>query len=241
MSERFFQDPPRLANTYRADPALRDALARLLPPDAHATLEPEWLALGEAAAGPLAELARQAEASPPRHLPFDAWGRRTDEVVVSSAWKQLQDEAARWGLTAVPYERERGPWARLHQAALFMLYGPSSAIFTCYLAMTDGAARTLLEHGDPALVERAVPHLTSRDPARLWTSGQWMTERTGGSDVSGTQTVAALRDGTWRLTGDKWFTSAITSEVALTLARPRRACRSSTWSSATPTARATAS
>jgi alkylation response protein AidB-like acyl-CoA dehydrogenase len=219
MPEGFFQDAPRLANTYAADVVLRDALARLLPADVHASLEPGWQALGEAAAGPLEELARQAEASPPRHVPFDAWGRRVDDVVVDPAWRRLQDEAARFGLAAAAYDRTLGPWGRLHQLALLMLYGPSSAVFTCHLAMTDGAARTLIEHGGPALAERAVPHLTSRDPAELWTSGQWMTERSGGSDVSGTRTVAREREGVWRLTGDKWFTSAITSEMALTLAR----------------------
>ena len=219
MSESFFQDPPRLTNTYAADPVLGDALARLLPTELHAALEPHWRALGEAACGPLLALAGQAEDSPPRHVPFDPWGRRVDDIVVSPAWTQLQDEAARWGLAAAPYDRTLGPWARLHQAALLMLYGPSSAVFTCHLAMTDGAARTLLDHGGPALVARAVPHLTSLDPAQLWTSGQWMTERSGGSDVSGTRTVARRVDGAWRLTGDKWFTSAITSEVALTLAR----------------------
>ena len=86
--------------------------------------------------------------------------------------------------------------------------------------MTDGAARTLLEHADPALAQRIVPHLTSRDPDQLWTSGQWMTERSGGSDVSGTATIARPDGGAWRLWGTKWFTSAVTSEVALTLARP---------------------
>src|SRR5688500_18004509 len=54
----------------------------------------------------------------------------------------------------------------------------------------------------------------------MWTSGQWMTERTGGSDVGASETVARQVDGTWRLWGTKWFTSATTSEMALTLARP---------------------
>jgi acyl-CoA dehydrogenase len=216
----FVQDAPRLTNTFEADPALRDAVERLLPPDVHGRLLPAWRGLGEAAAGPLAKLARQAESHPPRHVPYDAWGRRVDAIEVSPAWPALHRAAAQWGLTAIPYERELGPFARIHQFALLALYGPSSAIYTCHLAMTDGAARTLLEHASPALAQRVVPHLTSRDPDQLWTSGQWMTERSGGSDVSGTATVAR-RDGesAWRLWGTKWFTSAITSEVALTLAR----------------------
>ena len=47
-----------------------------------------------------------------------------------------------------------------------------------------------------------------------------MTERTGGSDVGLTETCARQEQGQWRLYGSKWFTSAITSEMALTLARP---------------------
>src|SRR5688500_19064347 len=74
---------------------------------------------------------------------------------------------------------------------------------------------------NPQLIERAVGRLTSRDPAHAWTSGQWMTESTGGSDVGASLTRAVRDDaGQWRLYGKKWFTSAITSQMALTLARP---------------------
>jgi putative acyl-CoA dehydrogenase len=217
--DSFFQEAPRLTNTFEADPALAELLERLVPGDAHAHLAPQWRALGEQAAGPLLELARQAEAEPPRHVPYDAWGRRVDRIALSPAWTRLQEEAARWGLFAVPYERGLGELARLHQGALLALYAPSSAIASCPLAMTDGAARTLLEH-DPELAGRVVPRLTARDPAALWTCGQWMTERTGGSDVGGTLTAArAAEDGAFSLHGSKWFTSAATSDAALTLAR----------------------
>src|SRR5690606_19840122 len=71
--------------------------------------------------------------------------------------------------------------------------------------------------------------LTSRDPATAWTSGQWMTERTGGSDVGLSETEARRVEGgaygmpdAYRLYGTKWFTSAATSEMALTLGRPER-------------------
>jgi alkylation response protein AidB-like acyl-CoA dehydrogenase len=87
--------------------------------------------------------------------------------------------------------------------------------------MTDGAARCLLAMGDQALIDRTLPHLTSRDPAVFWTSGQWMTETTGGSDVGRSETRAVPDgEGGWRLYGRKWFTSAVTSQMALTLARP---------------------
>ena len=50
--------------------------------------------------------------------------------------------------------------------------------------MTDGAARVLELNQDPVL-GGPYTNLTSRDPQSFWTSGQWMTERAGGSDVSG--------------------------------------------------------
>jgi alkylation response protein AidB-like acyl-CoA dehydrogenase len=49
-----------------------------------------------------------------------------------------------------------------------------------------------------------------------------MTELTGGSDVGLSETIAKQEPGsnTFRLYGRKWFTSAIASQMALTLARP---------------------
>lgn len=223
-AEGFLQDPPRLTNTFRGDPALAETLERLVPAELAERLTPEWQELGEEAAGPLAALAAQAEAEPPQLVAWDAWGRRVDEIRVSPAWTALHRAAARWGLTAVPYEGRLGPLARVHQFALLNLYGPSSAIYSCPLAMTDGAARTLLDNDPHGVAPRVVPRLTSRDPDAMWTSGQWMTERTGGSDVSGTETEARRGDdGQWRLHGVKWFTSATTAEMALTLARPEGA------------------
>ena len=89
--------------------------------------------------------------------------------------------------------------------------------------MTDGAARAIELYGSPEMKAKAFKHLTSRDPKQFWTSGQWMTEKTGGSDVSGTSTIAKKDGLQYRLYGTKWFTSATTSQMAMTLARPEGA------------------
>jgi alkylation response protein AidB-like acyl-CoA dehydrogenase len=87
--------------------------------------------------------------------------------------------------------------------------------------MTDGVATTLRDAANAELRQRVLPHLLSRDPATFWISGQWMTENPGGSDVGGSEATARRgADGTWRLHGRKWFTSAINAEFALALARP---------------------
>jgi acyl-CoA dehydrogenase len=142
-------------------------------------------------------------------------------------WRHAAPLAARSGLIAIPYDAKHRRFSRIHQFALVYLFHPSTDVYTCPLAMTDGAARTLLSSGNETLISRALPHLTSRDPERAWTSGQWMTETTGGSDVGTTRTTATIdanrplhEIGQWRLRGKKWFTSAVTSQMALTLARP---------------------
>lgn len=211
---------PRIANTYDADEVLRSYLARVLPAEVRADLTPSLRALGERAAQELAPLADQAEAHPPRHVPFDAWGRRVDRIETSPAWGRLRAAVAEEGLVAVPYERAHGALSRVHQAARLFLYHPSSATFTCAIGMTDGAARVVEQYASPELRDRALPRLTARDPARLWTSGQWMTESTGGSDVSGAATVARPDgQGAYLLHGHKNFVSALDGDTAIILAR----------------------
>ncbi|MDX1620147.1 MAG: acyl-CoA dehydrogenase family protein, partial [Nitriliruptorales bacterium] len=183
---------------------------------------PSLAEMGHLAANELHDLARQMDRreNEAQLVRFDPWGRRVDRIEVSPVWKRIGEVAHEKGVIATGYERAHGEHSRVHQFALAYLYSPSSALYSCPLAMTDGAAKTLLTHGDQELIDRAIPRLTSRDPEQAWTSGQWMTERTGGSDVGISETEATKDGSVWRLHGTKWFTSAITADMALTLARP---------------------
>jgi alkylation response protein AidB-like acyl-CoA dehydrogenase len=176
--------------------------------------------MGELSGGRLFALQQRHRSAEPRLSSWDAWGRRVDAIELTPVWEEAARVAAERGVVATAYERKHGAHSRTHQFALAYLFDGSTEVYTCPLAMTDGAAKTLVVHGNRALVERALPRLTSRDPAAAWTSGQWMTERTGGSDVAISETVARRDGDRWRLYGTKWFTSAITAQMALTLARP---------------------
>lgn len=220
----FHQAPPTLSNQYDDDAVLRGYLRHTLPTEVLSAIEPELREMGEVAVE-LARLAQQTRLEEPRLVPWSPWGERVDHIELTQVWKQAEPIAARHGVVAAAYEARFGRYARVHQFALAYLFAPSSDTFACPLAMTDGAAKTLLRSGNEALITRAVPRLTSRDPATFWTSGQWMTESTGGSDVGLSETVAVhdAADGArgqWRLYGRKWFTSAAASQMALTLGRP---------------------
>jgi alkylation response protein AidB-like acyl-CoA dehydrogenase len=217
----FTQSPPGLGNQFDDDPLLPSWLKRVLPPALNASLRAELRELGALAGGELYRLQQADLDHEPVLTQWDAWGKRIDEVTVSPLWREAERLAAKHGLVATAYDTSLGRHARIAQFLKVYLFHPSSDVYTCPLAMTDGAARCLIEAGDKALIDRALPRLTSRDPATFWTSGQWMTETTGGSDVGRSETRAVQHeDGSWKLYGRKWFTSAVTSQMALTLARP---------------------
>jgi acyl-CoA dehydrogenase len=220
-STLFIQTPPVLGNQFRDDAFLQSYLRRQLPAQMLGQIEAELSDLGALAGGELYQLQLQDRLNEPVLTQWDAWGNRVDRIEVSPLWRRAAEIAASSGLISIAYEREHGRYSRIHQFAAVYLFHASSDVYTCPLAMTDGAARTLTVSGNQQLIERAVRRLTSRNPAEAWTSGQWMTEATGGSDV-GASLSRAVRgdDGQWRLYGKKWFTSAITSQMALTLARP---------------------
>lgn len=225
----FYDDPPVLKNTYANDPLLKQTLKAIIPQNYLKEIEEHLHQCGELAVTKWLELAKNAEANPPTHTERDSRGNRVDRIENSDAWHALEAEAAIHGIVASGYERAQGEYSRVYQAALLYLFHSSSAFVSCPLAMTDGAARAIELYGSPELKAKAFKCLTSRDPKTFWTSGQWMTERTGGSDVSGTSTIARSiptpppstggSQFPWGLTGTKWFTSATTSQMAMTLAR----------------------
>lgn len=217
----FYQSPPRLGNQWTDDALLHEYLERRLPAEVLTEMRPTLHELGELAGGRLYEQQLRERHLEPTLQQWDAWGHRVDHIEVSPLWKEAAKLSARYGMVALAYEPRYAELSRVLQFASCYLFFPSTEVYSCPLAMTDGAARTLLDTRNQALIERAVPRLTSRDPDVMWTSGQWMTERTGGSDVGLTETVARpVGDGTFRLYGTKWFTSATTAQMALALARP---------------------
>jgi acyl-CoA dehydrogenase len=211
---------PQLGNQFDDDPVLRRYLQRVLPPEVYGEAEASLRHMGEQAGGELYRMQLAGRDHEPVHTPWSAWGERIDHIEPTPLWGEARRIAAERGVVATAYEMAHGAYSRIHQFALAYLFTPSTDFYSCPLAMTDGAATTLLGSGNSRLMGRAIPHLTARDPEQFWTSGQWMTEISGGSDVSGTETVARLDGGVWRLYGEKWFTSATESEIALTLARP---------------------
>ena len=218
----FQQAPPALGNQYDDDRVLRSYLKRVLPADMLRETEVSLAELGRLSGGELYELQLADRLNEPTLTQWDAWGNRIDKIEVTPLWRVAERIAAEHGVVAIAYEQKHGSLSRVHQSALAYLFTPSTDIYSCPLAMTDGAARTLLSSGNQQLIDRAVPHLITRDPKEFWTAGQWMTELTGGSDVGLSETIAKQEADakSFRLYGRKWFTSAISSQIALTLARP---------------------
>ncbi|XP_035494933.2 acyl-CoA dehydrogenase family member 11-like [Scophthalmus maximus] len=214
----FFQERPVLKNPFLEDALLRGYLRRHLPQEAARS---DLCAFGERVANEVDRWGRECELTPPQLIHFDPWGNRVDHIVTSPAWKRMKDLSAQEGLVAIGYERPFGEWSRVYQMSKLYIFSPSSGLFTCPLAMTDGAAKVLQSIGVSWPVDEAYSRLTTRRPEWFWTSGQWMTERQGGSDVaSGTETVAVPQsDGSYKLHGFKWFTSATDADMTLTLAR----------------------
>jgi alkylation response protein AidB-like acyl-CoA dehydrogenase len=217
----FLQTAPQLVHPYRNDRTLLALLDRVVPTDRRAALDADLDALGDYAQFAW-ERARRSTPRTPVLTQWDAWGRRVDRIELTAAWQEGPWLTTHHAILAAGHEPH--VHARLEQFARVYLYHLASEFYTCPLAMTDGAVAALRASGNQALIERALPHFLSRDPATFWLSGQWMTETAGGSDVGRTGTLARQdADGQWRLYGRKWFSSAVVGEAALALARPEGA------------------
>src|SRR3569833_1330669 len=159
---------------------------------------------------------------------------QTTVFMPSALIQEVEPEMAQLGEEVISpqiynYITDHAQFSRFIQMLRVHLWGGACANTMCPGAMTDGAARLLEQQlGRPDLdptqrrvLQDAFDRLTSRDPARAWTSGQWMTERTGGSDVSLTETTATLLPdgGAWSVTGFKFFSSATDADMTNLLAR----------------------
>jgi alkylation response protein AidB-like acyl-CoA dehydrogenase len=210
-------------NRYTEDPALRALLDRHVCPPARAAAEPWLTDMGALSAGPINDLAFQADAHPPPLERYDARGQRDDRIVYHPAHLELERLSFGRGIIGHFYDPANRAALSSHlwqvKFAMCYLFAQAEQGVYCPIAMTDAAAHLVRLHASPELRDRYLPLLTSCDE-RDWAQGaMFLTEREGGSDVGANTTVARADGNLWRLTGDKWFCSNVGAEVMMVLAR----------------------
>ncbi len=211
------------------DPVLLDGLRR----EGAGWAEQEVREVGRLAGTERAQdWGRLANENPPALRAYDRSGHRIDEVEFHPAWHELMTVAVRHGMHAAPWADPR-PGAHVARAAKLYVWGRTDAGHCCPISMTY-AVVPALRHA-PDLARRFEPLLAAptydfglRPPQdkRGLLAGMSMTEKQGGSDVRANTTRAepvpgdgGAGDGTYRLTGHKWFTSAPMGDLFMVLAQ----------------------
>ncbi|MGW3381556.1 acyl-CoA dehydrogenase family protein [Streptomyces albogriseolus] len=220
------QVPPLVQyDVFGSDRALVEAVERHLTAEAREDGLAELSALGHTCgSAQVQEWGVQANENPPRLRTHDRYGHRIDEVDFHPAWHRLLGKGVSAGLTAA-WGR---PGGHVRRAAAFLMWTQVEAGNCCPLSMTHAAVPAL--RTDPELAAVWEPRLTSmvydralrpagQKPGALF--GMGMTEKQGGSDVRANTTAARplAEDGTYALTGHKWFCSAPMSDAFLVLAQ----------------------
>jgi putative acyl-CoA dehydrogenase len=227
-----FNQTPPLAdyNLFTTDPALQEAVQREGADAAAPDLASAGSALGTAAN---VEHARLANRNTPVLHSFNVQGERIDWIEFHPSWHALMQGIAARGYHTGPWARIDGrpiPGAHVARAAGYLMQAQVECGTLCPTTMTYGAVAAMRR--DAWLERDWVPRLITRDydprdipieHKRGGLIGMGMTEKQGGSDVRANTTRAVRSaDGSYRITGHKWFFSAPQCDAHLVLAQTDR-------------------
>ena len=155
----------------------------------------------------------------------DRYGYRVDEVEYDPAYHELMRSAISHGLHAAPWADGR-PGAHVVRAAKMSAWNCEPG-HSCPVSMTYAVVPALRHNPELAAVYEPLlttcvydPEPTPATAKAGITAGMSMTEKQGGSDVrAGTSQAVPNADGSYSLTGHKWFTSAPMCDIFLVLAQ----------------------
>jgi acyl-CoA dehydrogenase len=211
-------------NFWKIDRALRDLLTLYLDETALQHFTPHFERLGELAGGRLDELALQADKHTPILHHRDRFGRDADRVEYHPAYREMERIGfCEFGLHAMSRRGGVLGWPGtappLVKYALQYLFAQAEFALLCPLSISDTSIMLIQKYGDEQVKQRYLPDMLSQDMDRLLKGAQFMTEKAGGSDISGIELTANRVGDHWELWGDKWFCSCPDHDVVLLLAR----------------------
>ncbi len=215
-------------NFFDIDHNLQNLLRIYLPDDLREHLVPHFRRLGEYAGNEIDDWSRTADRYSPRLHPRTARGAWTDYLEFHPSYRQMERIAfSEFGLACMVHKPGVLGWKQpIPHTAKYVfqyLFGQSEFSQLCPISATETTATLITLYGDDALKEKFLKRMLSQDMDDILKGAQFMTERTGGSDVSDMELEARWEDGAWRLYGEKWFCSCADGNVALLLARPKGA------------------
>jgi acyl-CoA dehydrogenase len=150
---------------------------------------------------------------------FDRLGKRVDEILYPREYQTILKRGYRSGVV----------WRALEEKSLIPTYLLIYSIsfhdpgICCPYTVSLGTAVPLAKYGSAELQGRFLPQLSRKDDS-VWQGATWMTEINGGSDLgAAVETMARPAGDCWRLTGDKYFASNASAELAVVAARPEGA------------------
>ena len=227
----FNQTPPLTDyNLFSSDLALQDCVRREGAHWAFGELNAAGAELGTCT---VFEHGRLANRFAPVLQNFNARGERIGAIQFHSSWHALMRGIAARGYHSSPWAPggpgQDAPKSGAHaaRAAGYLMQAQVESGSLCPTTMTYGAIAAMRR--DAALARQWVPRLLARDydardvpfeRKRSGLIGMGMTEKQGGSDVRANTTRAARgADGSYRITGHKWFFSAPQCDAHLVLAQ----------------------
>lgn len=213
-------------NFYDIDHGLQTLLTLYMADDVRAHMTPHFERLGEIAGGRLDELSRLADKHEPVLHVRNARGVDEDWLEFHPAYREMEQIGfGDFGIHCM--SRRSGVFGWPDKVPPIVKY-TFQYIFTqsefglmCPISATDTSAMLIERYGDEETKARLLPGMWSQDMNTILKGAQFMTEKTGGSDVGNIELEARYEDGEWRLYGEKWFCSCADGDVALLLARPQ--------------------
>jgi len=213
-------DRGRHCNVWDWDPTLRFEAERVYPDDEFDWAEDVLSDFGATVGHEIADDSDTVDRHPPELHTHDRDGAVVNEIEYHPAQfdneRRVYEDArlTRDAFHAPPGREE--PVGLLHPLTMQALLCYADVGLTCAASMTVGAAVVLDKFDDGSLGEY-LSGLTSADDRVE--GAMFLTERQGGSDVGAIETRATPQDdGTYSLTGEKWFCSNIDAQGALVLA-----------------------
>jgi putative acyl-CoA dehydrogenase len=209
------QPPPLWPyNVFTADTALGEAIER----EGGGWGVDRLRETGEAAGSIEAhERSERSERNEPILRTHDRYGNRVDEVELDPSWHWLLKGAIERECHGLPW-RDPQPGAHVVRAGLFMVFSQTASGVMCPVSMTHAVIPALRENAE--LAAEWEPRLVKPSYEDGALAGMAMTEKQGGSDVRANTTRAVLQsDGSYEITGHKWFCSYPPCDVFLTLAQ----------------------